>query len=81
MPGFLIFPLMGVTALYLYHSYQQGYRIIRIRISRGILRRHILSCYALKVKFGSNFTDRGTALVIQNFCLHQTVSLTLINRF
>lgn len=50
------------------------------KIDRGISRRQVSSSYALKVKFGSNFMDRGTPLVIQNFCLTQTMSLILIQR-
>ncbi|OXA54008.1 hypothetical protein Fcan01_11609 [Folsomia candida] len=45
---------------------------------RGLLRRELRSCGALKIKFGSNFIDKGTPLIMQNFCIHQTVSLCLV---
>lgn len=37
------------------------------------------ACPALKIKFGSNFIDSGTPLVIQDFCQAQTMSLILIS--
>ncbi|OXA47974.1 hypothetical protein Fcan01_17295 [Folsomia candida] len=46
---------------------------------RSVLAREIRACGALKIKFGSNFIDNGTPLVIQNFCLNQTVNLLLIS--
>ncbi|OXA39604.1 hypothetical protein Fcan01_25764 [Folsomia candida] len=45
---------------------------------RSIINRELRACSVLKVKFGSNYIDRGTPLVIQNFCLNQTMSLTLV---
>lgn len=42
------------------------------------LRKEQVACCVLKIKFGSNFIDSGTPLVIQNFCLTQTMSLILI---
>lgn len=45
----------------------------------GIQRREICNCTVLKIKFGSNFIDRATPLILQNFCLNQTMSLTLAN--
>lgn len=43
-----------------------------------ILRRELWSCTSLKIKFGSNFVDGGTPLVLQDFCWTQTVSLMLV---
>ncbi|OXA49433.1 hypothetical protein Fcan01_15409 [Folsomia candida] len=45
---------------------------------RGLLIRELKSCGLLKIKFGSNFIDKGTPLVVQNFCINQTVSLCLV---
>ncbi|OXA42419.1 hypothetical protein Fcan01_22871 [Folsomia candida] len=45
---------------------------------RALIRREVEACGVLKVKFGSNFIDRGTPLVMQNFCITQTVSLCLV---
>ncbi|OXA54829.1 GTPase Obg [Folsomia candida] len=39
----------------------------------------VKACTVLKIKFGSNFLDRGTPLVIQDFCLNTTLSLILIS--
>lgn len=46
--------------------------------SKALFRRELKSCSMLKIKFGSNFIDRTTPLVIQNLCLNETMSLTLI---
>ncbi|OXA48093.1 hypothetical protein Fcan01_17346 [Folsomia candida] len=46
--------------------------------NRSIITRQLRACSVLKVKFGSNYIDRGTPLVIQNFCITQTMSLTLV---
>lgn len=97
MPGFLIFPLMGLDcgvcnvmvitmASWIHNVSIKVLSALNRRagqmqkIDRGISRRQVSSSYALKVKFGSNFMDRGTPLVIQNFCLTQTMSLILIQR-
>ncbi|OXA48831.1 hypothetical protein Fcan01_16502 [Folsomia candida] len=45
---------------------------------RSALRKGATACAVLKIKFGSNFIDSATPLVIQNFCLAQTVTLILI---
>ncbi|OXA47609.1 hypothetical protein Fcan01_17605 [Folsomia candida] len=45
---------------------------------RAYLRKEVQSLNCMKIKFGTNFIDRGTPLVIQNFCLAQTMSLVLI---
>lgn len=42
------------------------------------LRRKVKACAVLKIKFGSNFIDQGTPLVIQNFCMTQTMNLILM---
>lgn len=60
---------------------QLGNKMVNLDASRmglSILRRKIKACTVLKIKFGSNFIDRGTPLVIQNFCLNQTMTLILI---
>lgn len=46
---------------------------------RGPLLKELRACGFLKIKFGSNFIDKGTPLVMQNFCINQTVSLCLLN--
>lgn len=43
-----------------------------------INRRVIKSFQPIRIKVGSNFIDRGTALVTQDFCITQTVSLLLM---
>lgn len=45
---------------------------------KWMLRKEKIACGVLKIKFGSNFIDSGTPLVIQNFCLTQTMSLILL---
>ncbi|OXA41061.1 hypothetical protein Fcan01_24347 [Folsomia candida] len=41
-------------------------------------RSRIRSRRPMRIQVGSNFIDRGTALVTQNFCITQTVSLLLM---
>lgn len=41
-------------------------------------RRRLRSLQPMRMKVGSNFIDRGTALVTQDFCINQTVSLLLL---
>lgn len=43
-----------------------------------ILRREIQSTMPLRLWFGANFVDGLTTLVIQNFCVNQTISLLLL---
>lgn len=45
---------------------------------RKLLRRELAACGVLKIKFGNNFIDNGTPLVMQNFCINQTMSLCLV---
>lgn len=46
---------------------------------RSLVTREIKACSVLKIKFGSNFIDNGTPLVIQDFCMNQTLNLLLIS--
>ncbi|OXA43273.1 hypothetical protein Fcan01_21973 [Folsomia candida] len=93
MPGFLLFPLIGGDAgitnvlVFTLASYiniaseraLQGMKDkIRLLESKRFMIKQLRACSVLKVKFGSNFIDRGTPLVIQNFCISQTVTLSLI---
>lgn len=95
MPGFLVFPLMMVDttifnvlivtfASLIFSSSQKtlqslGKKLMERVNERGLTRRQLRSCSMLKIKFGSNFIDPGTPLVIQTFCINQTMSLSLIN--
>ncbi|OXA61399.1 Light-independent protochlorophyllide reductase subunit B [Folsomia candida] len=94
MPGFLVFPLIGVDAAvcnilvvtmasWIYKRSQKLILLLKKRAARipsqkALIKRQIRSCSEMRVKFGSNFIDRGTPLVIQNFCINQTMTLTLI---
>ncbi|OXA48876.1 hypothetical protein Fcan01_16464 [Folsomia candida] len=40
---------------------------------RSLFKREVTACGVLKIKFGSNFIDKGTPLAVQNFCINQTV--------
>lgn len=95
MPGFLVFPLMCVdafvvnvlvyslaswvnsTSTEVLQSFERN--TIQFGGRKSILAREIRACGVLKVKFGSNFIENGTPLVIQNFCLVQTLNLLLIS--
>lgn len=45
---------------------------------KSLAKRQLRACSVLKIRFKSNFIDRGTPLVVQTFCFNQTVSLILI---
>lgn len=46
---------------------------------RSKCRKALKACTATRIQFGQNFVDKGTPLVIENFCINQTVSLLLLN--
>ncbi|XP_035715556.1 uncharacterized protein LOC118438863 [Folsomia candida] len=95
MPGFLIFPLIMVDAVivnvfvYTLASWvnSTSTKLLQTQVRRTVqfggkksqLAREIRACGVLKIKFGSNFIDNGTPLVIQNFCFNQTLNLLLIS--
>ncbi|OXA49376.1 hypothetical protein Fcan01_15930 [Folsomia candida] len=93
MPVFLMFPatlfnavvnnmLIFTLASWVYNSSVKVLRKLDMTIlqytRKSVIRKQWKSCGRLKIKFGSNFIDGGTPLVIQNFCLNQTMSLILI---
>lgn len=87
MPGFLVFPLMGVDAIasnlliYTFASFvhNDSEKLVKslerkffqgsTKWSRSFVKRMIKSLTVLKIKFGANFIDRGTPLIVQNFCI------------
>lgn len=95
LPGFLVFPLIAADTIInnvliltlgsgVHSGSQKALQLLNRRKQRGlkpdrIIRRKVKSCSLLKIRFGSNFIDRGTPLVIQDFCMGQTVNLILIN--
>ncbi|OXA48446.1 hypothetical protein Fcan01_16677 [Folsomia candida] len=55
------------------------WRLKITKVERAFIKRKLGACRPLKIKLGSNnFIDRRTPLTIQNFCLTQTMSLTLM---
>ncbi|OXA64379.1 hypothetical protein Fcan01_00593 [Folsomia candida] len=95
MPAFLIFPVMAVCAgmnnilvITLASRVNVASQKMKIavqkrtvgRCRRALAKRQIRACNVLKIKFGSNFIDEGTPLVMQNFCINQTMSLALVKR-
>lgn len=93
MPGFLVFPMILFDAVIVNmltitlasNVHKESVKLLRVMAKNAIgqgqyavTKRQLRACTLLKIKFGSNFIDRGTPLVIQTFCLNQTVSLGLI---
>lgn len=93
MPGFLIFPLLTIdAALINIIIFTLASRVNSVSIKvlathekysskfkrTSAIKKSIRACAVLKIKFGSNYIDNGTPLVIQNFCADQTMSLILI---
>lgn len=90
-PGILIFPIGFLTALtgLIVLETMSGALVTRSKEavltwaktlagSSPLRRRQFDSLQLLKVKFGNNFLDRVTALITQDFCINQTVSLLIM---
>lgn len=45
-----------------------------------LMRKELQACNTLRIKFGSNFIDNGTPLVMQDVCINQIMSLVLLKR-
>jgi hypothetical protein len=93
LPVFLMFPMMLFDALgnnivlFTFASwiYSRSHEAIVFSIKqtrkykkKSVLKKSIRACAPLKIRFGSNYMDRCTALVIQNNILNNTMSLLLI---
>lgn len=94
MPGFVMFPILGLDAilatticLTLASKVHNVSKMLarRLRSAEIMVRnrdmtmsREIKALSPLKIKFGSNFVDRRTPLVIQNFCVTKTMTLSII---
>ncbi|OXA48160.1 hypothetical protein Fcan01_16887 [Folsomia candida] len=94
MPGFLIFPLVmfdssvnnlvietlaakvNTNSVKFLSDLNRGLKSFPNKSSH---RKEMRACTAAKIQFGQNFVDKGTPLVIENFCFNQTVSLLLLN--
>lgn len=62
----------GEKSTNLCHNWLMEKGIAKVNVKR------IRSLQSMRIKVGSNFIDGGTALVTQDFCLNQTVSLLLM---
>lgn len=93
MPGFLLFPIIaidtGITNILVFTMASAVHNVSHRALTSlrrnsmklpgmKLSKRQMMAFSNLKIKFGSNFIDRGTPLVMQNFCINQTMSLTLI---
>ncbi|OXA42961.1 hypothetical protein Fcan01_22300 [Folsomia candida] len=92
MPGFLVFPLFlvasGMSSIIIITlaSRINGFSrdvltsLERATFNQGtkVKRRELIACNVLKIKFGPNFIDNATPLVLQNFCINQALSLILL---
>ncbi|OXA63516.1 hypothetical protein Fcan01_00133 [Folsomia candida] len=94
LPGFLFFPLLVVdsticnlivesmaakvntNSVKLLSDLNRELKGLPVKSS---CRKELRACTAAKIQFGQNFVDKGTPLVIENFCFNQTVSLLLLN--
>lgn len=89
-PGILIFPIGCMTALTGLASLETMSGSVVIRSEEAIStwkkeagsnplrRRKLRSLQSMKIRFGNNYLDRLTALITQDFCLNQTVSLLIM---
>lgn len=92
MPGFLVFPFLlvasGVINIVIITLASRIYGLSRHLLTSlermtllkrsKLMRRKLKACNKLKIEFGSNFIDNGTPVVLQNFCINQTLSLILL---
>lgn len=89
-PGFLIFPMVvctTISGLFMVQGVSGKVRVASedlLRLWRKryggskYYRRNIRSMQPLTIRFASNWVDRDTVLVTQDFCVGQTVSLLMI---
>lgn len=93
MPGLLVFPMVLLDAVLnnilmftlassvntlsgkILSSWRKALELFKRRTP---IKKQLKACTLMKIQFGSNYIDNGTPLVIQNFCLSQTLSLLLI---
>jgi hypothetical protein len=93
MPDFLLFPALYfdccILILLLFTvaslTFVKSKRILSnwkmsYQMKRKYFRKSLYMLTPLKIKFGGNFVDQSTPLVIQNFCLTSTASLLLLSR-
>lgn len=92
LPGYAVFPMLFVDALLC--NLIIGTLAGQINLTERVLadmkrqlkryavrswyRKELLACAPLRIKFGQNFIDKGTPLVIEDFCFDQTVNLILL---
>jgi len=94
MPGFLLFPgvlvncigvllLMTNEAANVFGNSKQVLDECKIIIQpphkSKLVYQMAAACTPMKVRFGQNFIDKLTPLIMMNFCLSQTVSILLIH--
>lgn len=93
-PAFAMFPLVYVDAFILavviftaaakvYNN--SGELLQNLKASpdfgrKSVLRRNIRAVTSIKIKFGVNFVDSETPLVIQDFCTRTTATFLLISQ-
>lgn len=86
----LVFNLVSVSSAAVVHNVTGRWlegrrsRLARFWGIRGCgkktMRRYWKSCLALRLYFWSNYVDRLTPLIVQQFCVVQTMSLILLSR-
>ncbi|OXA46129.1 hypothetical protein Fcan01_19254 [Folsomia candida] len=94
LPNFLLFPLILTDATVvnlvintLAAGVHTNSSLVLKNMTRGLqtfpvrsgFRKELRACQPTKVQFGQNFVDKGTPLVIENFCFNSTVSLLLFH--
>lgn len=93
LPGFLVFPIMGINSaicnvlVFTLASHVNSLSE-RVLISlekkmaeltwKKFVKREISAWSTMQIRFGLSYIDRGTPLSMQNFCINQTLSLTLV---
>ncbi|XP_035711826.1 uncharacterized protein LOC118437130 [Folsomia candida] len=94
LPGFIIFPLLlidaAITNLVIetiaakvntnsVKMLSELNNELKSFSAKSKYRKELRACTATRIQFGQNFVDKGTPLVIENFCINQTVSVLLLN--
>ncbi|OXA42525.1 hypothetical protein Fcan01_22913 [Folsomia candida] len=94
LPGFLIFPMLLLDSAIVnlvIETMAANVHTNSVRLlaelnfelkslpRRSKFRKELEACTATRIQFGQNFVDKGTPLVIENYCISQTVSLLLLN--
>lgn len=78
--GFFINVVMFTAASWIYEDSSKLLKKLKSQKLTAQLRKTLIALPPLKVRFGDNFVDSCTPLVIQDFCVQNTASALLLSK-